>query len=135
MTQRILVADDNTDLAEGLSWYLEAAGFEVLLAADGAEALRRFEADQPALVILDIMMPLVDGVTVCERLRKRSQVPILMLSARDGEIDKVRALDKGADDYVTKPFSAAEVVSRIRALLRRSPQVPLVQANYSWKSL
>ena len=107
----------------------------MLLAADGAEALRRFEADQPALVILDIMMPLVDGVTVCERLRKRSQVPILMLSARDGEIDKVRALDKGADDYVTKPFSAAEVVSRIRALLRRSPQVPLVQANYSWKSL
>ncbi|MEI8094357.1 MAG: response regulator transcription factor [Spirochaetales bacterium] len=135
MSQRILVADDNTDLAEGLSWYLEAAGFEVLLAADGAEALRRFDAEQPALVILDIMMPLVDGVTVCEKLRRRSQVPILMLSAKDGEIDKVRALDKGADDYVTKPFSAAEVVSRIKALLRRSSQVPLAQATYRWSTL
>jgi DNA-binding response OmpR family regulator len=86
-------------------------------------------------VILDIMMPEVDGVTVCETIRRESNAYIMMLSAREGEIDKVRALDKGADDYVTKPFSAAEVVSRIKALLRRSQQAPQSTATFRWKGL
>jgi DNA-binding response OmpR family regulator len=131
---RILIADDDRDLAEGLSWYLEAAGFEVCLAVNGREALARFESDHPVLAILDIMMPEMDGVGVCKTIRSRSDIPVLMLSAKDSEIDKVRALDTGADDYVTKPFSAAEVVSRIKALLRRSTRVPS-SFSLQWESL
>ncbi len=135
MAQKILLADDDTDLAEGLSWYLAAAGFQVVQAKDGREALERFAAEKPDLVILDVMMPLADGVLVCQELRNQSTVPILMLSARDGELDKVKALDRGADDYVTKPFSVVEVVSRIRALLRRSAPTPVDRASYVWNGL
>ena len=134
MAPRILIADDDRDLAEGLSWYLEAAGYEVCLAVNGREALARFELDRPVLVILDIMMPEMDGVGVCKSIRAKSSIPILMLSAKDSEIDKVRALDTGADDYVTKPFSAAEVVSRIKALLRRSSQIP-PSVSFQWGPL
>ena len=132
---RILIADDNIDMIDGLSWYLEDAGFEVCSAHTGREALAQFAAMHPDLVILDIMMPEVDGVTVCETIRRESDVSIMMLSAREGEIDKVRALDKGADDYVTKPFSAVEVVSRIKALLRRSQHAPQTTATFRWKGL
>jgi DNA-binding response OmpR family regulator len=135
MTARILIADDNVDMLDGLTWYLEAAGFEVITAVTGREALERFAAVRPDVVILDIMMPEVDGVTVCETIRQQSNVYIMMLSARVGEIDKIRALDKGADDYVTKPFSAGEVVSRIKALLRRSQHVPQTTATFRWKGL
>jgi DNA-binding response OmpR family regulator len=132
---RILIADDNVDMIDGLSWYLEAAGFEVSSANTGREALEKFAAEKPDVVILDIMMPEIDGVTVCEMLRRDSNVYIMMLSAREGEIDKIRALDKGADDYVTKPFSAGEVVSRIKALLRRSQHAPQSTASFHWKGL
>lgn len=135
MAARILIADDNVDMIDGLSWYLEAAGFEVCCATTGQEALDKFASEHPDVVILDIMMPLVDGVTVCETIRRESNVYIMMLSAREGEIDKIRALDKGADDYVTKPFSAGEVVSRIKALLRRSLHVPQTTATFRWKGL
>jgi len=135
MAARILIADDNVDMIDGLSWYLEAAGFEVVSANTGQQALEQFATEHPDVVILDIMMPEIDGVTVCEMIRRQSDVYIMMLSAREGEIDKIRALDKGADDYVTKPFSAGEVVSRIKALLRRSPQAPESTATYRWKGL
>ena len=135
MAARILIADDNADMLDGLSWYLEAAGFAVSIASTGKEALAKFSAEHPDVVILDIMMPEIDGVTVCETIRRESDAYIMMLSARDGEIDKIRALDKGADDYVTKPFSAAEVVSRIKALLRRSQQAPSAIASFRWKGL
>jgi len=135
MATRILIADDNVDMIDGLSWYLEAAGFEVISATTGRQALDRFTAEQPDVVILDIMMPEIDGVTVCETIRRESNVSIMMLSAREGEIDKIRALDKGADDYVTKPFSAGEVVSRIKALLRRSQHAPESTPSYRWKGL
>ena len=104
MATRILIADDETDLIEGLSWYLEAAGFQVSVAHTGTEALEKFQHEQPDMVILDIMMPELDGIKVCEQIRRQSDVFIMMLSAREGEIDKVRALETGADDYMTKPF-------------------------------
>ncbi len=135
MAPRILIADDNVDMIDGLSWYLEAAGFEVLIAGNGRKALELFATEKPDVVILDIMMPEIDGVTVCETIRRQSGVYIMMLSAREGEIDKIRALDKGADDYVTKPFSSAELVSRIKALLRRSRQTPETAATFRWKGL
>lgn len=117
----VLIADDDTDTVEGLRWYLEAAGFQVLVAHDGHEALTRFRGERPELVILDIMMPGVDGVRVCETIRRESPATfILMLTARDGELDRVHALEVGADDYLTKPFYATELVARIRALLRRA---------------
>ncbi|MHB9134553.1 MAG: response regulator transcription factor [Armatimonadota bacterium] len=119
MPTRILVADDDRDLVEGLRWYLEAEGYQVFVADNGATALAAFRAERPEVVILDIMMPGMDGVQVCEAIRRESDAFIMMLSARDGELDKVRALNSGADDYVTKPFYASELTARIKALLRR----------------
>jgi two-component system response regulator MtrA len=121
MTPTILIADDDAGLVEGLRWYLEDAGFTVWTVENGAAALDAFRALQPDIVILDIMMPGLDGVQVCEAIRGESNAFILMLSARDGESDKVRALGKGADDYVTKPFYATELVARLNGLLRRDP--------------
>ncbi len=121
MATSILIADDDTGLVEGLRWYLEAAGFTVQAVDNGSAALEAFRALRPDVVILDIMMPGLDGVQVCEAIRRESNVFIIMLSARDGENDRVRALEKGADDYVTKPFYATELVARINGLLRRDP--------------
>lgn len=136
MPAQILIADDDIDLVEGLSWYLEAANFQVLIAHDGLEALQMFRAEKPAVVILDIMMPGMDGIQLCETIRRESDVFIIMLSARDGEIDKVRALEKGADDYVTKPFYATEIAARIKALLRRSPADTKASENIlRWEGL
>jgi DNA-binding response OmpR family regulator len=115
----ILIVDDDPELTEAVSWYLEAEGLRATRAANGAEALAMFHAAPPDVVIIDIMMPGLDGFDLCRAIRRESRAPILMLSARDGEADKVRALDLGADDYVTKPFGAMELVARIRALLRR----------------
>lgn len=132
----ILIADDDKDLVEGLRWYLEAEGFQVTCAYDGASALEAFKSGRPDVLILDIMMPTLDGVAVCEAVRAESDAYVMMLSARDGEIDKVRALSIGADDYVTKPFHVSELVARVKALLRRTRgDQPKEQANFRWKGL
>jgi DNA-binding response OmpR family regulator len=112
--------DDDPKLTEAVSWYLEAEGFRATRVANGAQALETFRSDRPDAMIIDIMMPGTDGFELCRAIRRESKVPILMLSAREGEADKVRALDIGADDYVTKPFGAMELVARVKALLRRA---------------
>jgi DNA-binding response OmpR family regulator len=116
----ILLVDDDEAIRKLLSFPLERDGYAVVQARDGEEALSRF-AEQPVdLVVLDIMLPLLDGLEVCKQLRARSSVPIIMLTARDDELDKVLGLELGADDYITKPFSIREFRSRVRALLRRA---------------
>jgi DNA-binding response OmpR family regulator len=113
------VVDDEPTLRETLAEALAADGLEVVTAADGAEALERFRSRRPDLVLLDLMLPGLSGIEVCRILRRESSVPIVMLTARDGEIDKVVGLEIGADDYVTKPFSLRELLARVRAQLRR----------------
>jgi two-component system response regulator RegX3 len=117
----ILVVDDEQSYRDALSVALEREGFIVETAADGAEAIMRFETSRPALVLLDVMLPQMSGVDVCRELRTRSQVPIIMVTARNAEIDAVVGLEVGADDYVTKPFRLRELVARVRAALRRAP--------------
>jgi DNA-binding response OmpR family regulator len=116
----ILLVDDEDSVQKLLAYPLEREGFRVLQARDGQEALSRFAAEEVDLVVLDIMLPKLDGLEVCKRLRAESQVPIIMLTARDDELDKVLGLELGADDYITKPFSIREFRSRVRALLRRA---------------
>jgi DNA-binding response OmpR family regulator len=116
----ILLVDDEDSVQKLLAYPLEREGFRVLQARDGEEALERFAAEDVDLVVLDLMLPKLDGLEVCKRLRAESQVPIIMLTARDDELDKVVGLELGADDYITKPFSIREFRSRVRALLRRA---------------
>jgi DNA-binding response OmpR family regulator len=116
----ILLVDDEDAVQKLLTYPLEHEGFRVLQARDGEEALQRFEAEHVDLVVLDLMLPRLDGLEVCRRLRAHSTVPIIMLTARDDELDKVVGLELGADDYITKPFSIREFRSRVRALLRRA---------------
>src|SRR5437879_6490455 len=116
----ILLVDDEDSVRKVLAFPLERDGFTVVQAADGEEALREFAANSVDLVVLDIMLPRLDGLEVCKRLRATSSVPIIMLTARDDELDKVIGLELGADDYITKPFSIREFRSRVRALLRRA---------------
>src|SRR5438046_2419757 len=116
----ILLVDDEDAVQKLLAYPLEREGFRVVVARDGLEALDRFAAEQPDLVVLDIMLPNLDGLEVCKRLRAQSSVPIIMLTARDDELDKVVGLELGADDYITKPFSIREFRSRVRAVLRRA---------------
>jgi DNA-binding response OmpR family regulator len=116
----ILLVDDEDAVQKLLTYPLEHEGFRVVQARDGEEALRRFESEHVDLVVLDLMLPKVDGLEVCKRLRASSAVPIIMLTARDDELDKVVGLELGADDYITKPFSIREFRSRVRALLRRA---------------
>src|SRR5919109_702720 len=115
----ILLVDDEEAVQKLLTYPLERDGYTVVQARDGEEALDRFAARSIDLVVLDLMLPKVDGLEVCRRLRARSMVPIIMLTARDDELDKVVGLELGADDYITKPFSIREFRSRVRALLRR----------------
>jgi two-component system response regulator RegX3 len=117
----ILVVDDEPSYRDALSVALQREGFVVETAADGPEAISRFEASRPALVLLDVMLPHMSGVDVCRELRARSQVPIIMVTARNAEIDAVVGLEVGADDYITKPFRLRELVARVRAALRRAP--------------
>ncbi len=117
---RILIADDDPVILRFIKANLEARGYEILTAADGAQTLDAVERELPELVILDIMMPKLDGFEVCRRLREWTQTPIIMLSARGEMNDKVTCLNLGADDYITKPFGASELLARIRAILRRS---------------
>ncbi|HZW01906.1 MAG TPA: response regulator transcription factor [Candidatus Deferrimicrobium sp.] len=119
MTRTVLIVDDEPTLRETLAEALEADGLRVITAADGREALERFRADPPDLVLLDLMLPQVSGIEVCRIMRRESAVPIIMLTAKDSEIDKVVGLELGADDYVTKPFSLRELLARIRSQLRR----------------
>jgi DNA-binding response OmpR family regulator len=116
----ILLVDDEDAIQKLLTYPLEHEGFRVVQARDGDEALRRFAGDRIDLVVLDLMLPKLDGLEVCRRLRSHSAVPIIMLTARDDELDKVVGLELGADDYITKPFSIREFRSRVRALLRRA---------------
>lgn len=118
----ILVVDDEESYRDALSVALEREGFQVATAADGPEALEQFDRTQPALVLLDVMLPQMSGVDVCREIRTRSQVPIIMVTARNGEIDAVVGLEVGADDYVTKPFRLRELVARVRAAMRRVPR-------------
>jgi two-component system response regulator RegX3 len=115
----ILVVDDEQSYRDALRVTLEREGFRVETAADGAEAIERFDASRPQLVLLDVMLPRISGVDVCREIRTRSQVPIIMVTARNAEIDAVVGLEVGADDYVTKPFRLRELVARVRAALRR----------------
>ncbi len=120
MARTILVVDDEPTLRETLAENLEMEGFRVVTAADGRQALERFRQFQPDLVVLDLMLPELSGIEVCRQIRRESGVPILMLTARDSELDKVVGLELGADDYVTKPFGLQELLARVRALIRRS---------------
>jgi DNA-binding response OmpR family regulator len=116
----ILLVDDEDSVQKLLAYPLERDGYRVVAARDGEEALTRFASEKVDLVVLDVMLPRLDGLEVCKRLRSQSSVPIIMLTARDDELDKVLGLELGADDYVTKPFSIREFRSRVRALLRRA---------------
>ena len=117
---KIMVVDDDSNICELLRLYLEKEGFDTVLAENGVEALDKFEKEKPDLILLDIMMPQLDGWQVCREIRKKSQCPIIMLTAKGEVFDKVLGLELGADDYVVKPFEAKEVVARVKAVLRRS---------------
>lgn len=129
---RILIVDDDPAIIKFVSANLKAEDYETLAAMNGTEALEFVESELPDLVILDIMMPEVDGVEVCRRIREWSQIPIIMLSARGGEQDKVRCLDLGADDYIAKPFGVEELLARVRAVLRRAEAVGATPAQPSF---
>ena len=119
MSGRVLLVDDERDIVDPVTYALEQEGFEVRSAGDGVTALELARGERYDVVVLDIVLPGMSGIDVCRTLRGESDVPIVMLTARDGEVDRVLGLELGADDYVTKPFSTAELISRIRAILRR----------------
>lgn len=119
MSKNILIADDNMEIIKILKPYIEKEGFNVIFALDGEEALLKFKHYNPQLILLDIMMPLMDGIEVCNRIRKESNTPIIMITAKSEDADKILGLNSGADDYIVKPFSPGEVVARIKAILRR----------------
>ena len=119
---RVLVVEDEESISDPLSYLLKQEGFEVAIAANGNEALAEFDRGGADIVLLDLMLPGLSGTEVCRALRAKSSVPVIMLTARDSEIDKVVGLELGADDYVTKPFSSRELVARIRAVLRRGSE-------------
>ncbi|MGG3561528.1 response regulator YycF [Neobacillus rhizosphaerae] len=123
MEKKILVVDDEKPIADILQFNLKKEGYVVYCAYDGNEALELVEEIQPDLILLDIMLPLRDGMEVCREIRKKYEMPIIMLTAKDSEIDKVLGLELGADDYVTKPFSTRELIARVKANLRRHQQV------------
>jgi DNA-binding response OmpR family regulator len=138
MSDKILLVDDEPTLLETLAFNLRAAGYQVVTAGDGAAALEQARAEAPDLVVLDLMLPELDGLTVCRSLRQHSDVPILILTARTGELDKIVGLESGADDYLTKPFSLGELQARIRALLRRAGSAQAsdeLRANDLWLNL
>ena len=118
--KKILVVDDEKPISDIISYNLENEGYAIEKAYDGEQALEVFEKSQPDLVILDLMLPKMDGLEVCREIRKQSAVPVIMLTAKDSEIDKVLGLELGADDYVTKPFSNRELIARVKANLRRN---------------
>ena len=126
MSQKILVIEDEDGIIHLINLYLKDAGYDVVIAKDGADGLALHAREQPDLVVLDIMLPAIDGFEVCRRIRSWSKTPILMLTARGDEDDRINGLEMGADDYLVKPFSPRELVSRVRAILRRVGNVPEV---------
>ena len=120
---RVLVVEDEESFSDALTFMLEREGYEVAVAADGNAAIEVFEKSGADILLLDLMLPGLPGTEVCRQIRTRSQVPIIMLTAKDGEVDKVVGLELGADDYVTKPFSSRELLARIRAVLRRNGEL------------
>lgn len=118
--QTVLIADDEPQIREILSIFFKKEGFKVIEAADGAEALVQVQAGKPDIILLDIMMPVLDGLEVCKQVRKISDVPIIMLTAKDSDDDRILGLEIGADDYISKPFNTREVVARVKAVLRRT---------------
>ncbi len=118
--QTILVVEDEASIASFVALYLKNAGYSVRAASTGADALAQFAAGDISLIVLDLMLPDLDGIDVCRRIRQRSDVPILMLTARDDDVDKIIGLEVGADDYLTKPFNPRELVARVKSILRRS---------------
>lgn len=116
----VLIADDEPQIREILSIYFKKEGFKVIEAADGAEALVQVQAGKPDIILLDIMMPVLDGLEVCKQVRKISDIPIIMLTAKDSDDDRILGLEIGADDYISKPFNTREVVARVKAVLRRT---------------
>ncbi|BCZ44407.1 DNA-binding response regulator [Clostridium gelidum] len=119
MDKNILIADDNMEIIKILKPYIEKEGFKVIFALDGEEALLKFKHYNPELILLDIMMPLMDGIEVCNIIRQQSNTPIIMITAKSEDADKILGLNSGADDYIIKPFSPGEVIARIKAVLRR----------------
>ncbi len=118
-TPRILVVEDEEAFVDVLTLGLSKEGFEVVVARDGAEALARFDADNPDVILLDLMLPRISGIDVCREIRRRSKVPIIMVTAKSSEVDTVVGLEVGADDYITKPYRMRELIARVRAVLRR----------------
>jgi DNA-binding response OmpR family regulator len=133
MASTILVVDDEKNIVQLARLYLNKEGYQVEAAYDGAQALEKAKSLRPALIILDIMMPEMDGLSVCKELRKTSNVPIIILTARDDDVDRIVGLELGADDYVTKPFNPRELVARVKAVLRRAnqeaPSRPVLEAD------
>ena len=118
--QKVLVVEDEESIASFVAMYLKKGGFSVAVATTGAEGLARASQEHPALIVLDLALPDIDGLDVCQRIRQRSDVPILMLTARDDDVDKILGLEVGADDYLTKPFNPRELVARVKSILRRT---------------
>jgi len=118
--QTVLVVEDEPSIASFISLYLKNAGYRVKAVNSGGDALAQVEVEQPALIVLDLMLPDMDGIDVCRRIRQRKDIPILMLTARDEDVDKIIGLEVGADDYMTKPFNPRELVARVKSILRRS---------------
>jgi two-component system alkaline phosphatase synthesis response regulator PhoP len=132
-TQTVLVVEDEPSIASFVSLYLKNAGYDVRTAGTGTAALSQVASEQPALIVLDLMLPDIDGIEVCRRIRQRLEVPILMLTARDEDVDKIIGLEVGADDYMTKPFNPRELVARVKSILRRAaperqrPESPVIE--------
>ena len=126
---RVLVVEDEESYSDALAYMLRKEGFDVALAGTGPEALEEFERGGADIVLLDLMLPGIPGTEVCRQIRQTSNVPVIMVSAKDAEVDKVVGLELGADDYVTKPYSPRELVARIRAVLRRGNEVELTPAT------
>lgn len=122
--QKVLIIDDEENVCELISLYFGKAGYDVVCAADGGEGLDKIREQRPDIVILDLMLPGIDGIDVCKEIRKTSNIPLIMLTARVDEVDRVLGLEIGADDYVTKPFSPRELLARVKAVLRRAAYTP-----------
>lgn len=130
--QTILIADDNPDIREVLSAYATKEGFKPIIAKDGEEALTIFNKMNPAVVLLDVMMPKIDGYEVCRKIREKSNVPVMLVTARGEDFERIMGLDIGADDYIVKPFSPSEVMARVRAVLRRMETGSLTSSSESF---
>lgn len=124
MARKILIVDDEPLIVKGLKYSLEQDGYETDSAEDGEEAVNKFFAGQYDLILLDVMLPKIDGIEVCQRIREKSSVPIIMLTAKGDDMDKILGLEYGADDYITKPFNILEVKARLKAIIRRTAQKP-----------